>query len=515
VKILYFLGLDAGTTAIKCVAFNEAGEELAISRRDTTLLYPAPDRVEQDMTEIWNAAREVLRETLQYSKISPEEIAAIGITGQAGGTLLIDDAGNPLKMISWRDLRTSELVTQWEREGRGSEFYDITGWPIWPQHASVHLAWLAKNDPALLKQASTAFSCVDWVTFRLTGERRAAASSLNGIISIKTGRYSDELFRLCELEQARKLFPDIVEPWEAAGTVSAKAANETGLRVGTPVVSTGYDVANCTAGAYGIAKGRAVSVLGTAGTNVVVCDEPVQDPKRSLICAYHIVPHRWLAISEAMSATPNLNWFIDQFCEEEKRKAEGLSKSVHAFWDELVQNVPAGSGGVIYHPYLSGETGPFMKLNAKASFFGISNLHTKHHLLRSVYEGIGYSVRHNFSHLESNLKTAGVTFDRIVLVGGGARSNVWCQMLADIFNKTVCTTRGSEPGCIGAAMSAAVAVGSFGNHEDAASKFVRLKDTFEPEQATAAHYDKLFDVYKSLCASYDENWDRLTKATNQ
>jgi L-xylulokinase len=512
VRFLYLLGIDAGTTAIKCILFNESGEESAISRRNTTLLYSSADHVEQDMSEIWIAAKEVIREVLVRTGVAPEKIAAIGITGQAGGTLLVDTVGHPVKMISWRDLRTSELVLKWKSEGRETSFYKITGWPLWPQYATVHLAWLKKYEPELLRMSHTVFSCVDWIAFRLTGERRAAASSLNGIINTRTGDYSDELLRICDIEELGDLFPEITNSWEKVGEVGYQQAREVGLRAGTPVVSAGYDVACCAAGAHGISKGNAISIIGTSGTNVVVSERPVMDEKTSLICAYHTVPHRWLAISEAMSATPNLNWFINEFCGDEEPKANKCGTSVYAYCDKLVEKIAPGADGLIYHPYLTGETGPFMNLNARASFFGISNMHSKLHLLRAVYEGVGYSTRHNFSFLESCLTGTGIVVDKVVLVGGGSRSDVWCQMISDILRKTVLTTSSSELGCVGAAMSAAVAVGILRNYAEAADAFVHFKYSYEPNSQNAYRYGKLYAMYERLCSAYNDYWNSLAVA---
>ena len=505
---MYLLGIDAGTSTIKCTVFNESGKELGTARRSVRLQLFRSGEVEQNPLEIWKAVRGVVVECIKKSQIPPKQIEAVGVTGQAGGMILVDNRGRPYKMISWRDLRATGLVEDWKNEGKEELFYTITGWPLWPQFAPVQLAWLAKHDPSLLKRANLVFSCSDWICSRLTSEKKAVAPALIGTIDTKRGEYSSELFQLCDIPELKRLFPELTQSWTVYGELTRELARETGLSSGTPVVSAGYDVACSAAGGNGIAKGKAVCVLGTSGTNVVVCDQPIQDLSMNVVCAYHVVPSRWLAISETMSATGNPDWFIANFCGEEQRKASQHSKRVFAYCDDYVRKISAGSDHLIYHPYLSGETAPFIELNARASFFGVTHFHTKMHFLRSIYEGVGYSIRHNFEHIESVLHD---TYDEIVLVGGGSHSKVWPQIISDISGKRISLTRNSENGCTGAALSAVVATKQFMSFEKAAERFVHIETTLQPNKQNAAVYNQLFRVYTDLITQYQPQWNSLAR----
>jgi len=500
------MGIDAGTTQIKCVIFDEQGSNVGGGQRSAELLQPKPGYVEQDPNGIWNSVKEAIREALVESKISPEEIASIGIAGQSGGTLLLDSSRKPLKMISWRDTRATSTVQKWKEEGREDEFYEITGWPLWPEFVSVQLAWLKEKQPDLLAKTGLIFSCSDWIAYRMSHNVKASASSLIGFVESRTGKISSRLFNLCGIESIRGCYPELVNAWEEFGRVDRIGARETGLQEGTPVTCAGYDIASSAAGAGGISNGHAVSVLGTSGTNLVVSDEPIRDPAHSAVCAYHIAPALWLTMSESMTAIPNLNWFIDQFCGEERVSAAHGSKSVFALCDELIQQVPPGSDGLIYHPYLTGETGPFAEPSAKASFFGMSLAHTRSHLLRAVYEGVAYSIRHNFEKLQS---VHAPHYDSLVVVGGGSRSKVWCQMIADITQTKVVKPGESECGCVGAAMAGAVATGAFSSFTEAASRFVVLKEKFLPNPELRKVYEKGFKVYTSLIDAYRPLWHEL------
>lgn len=503
---MYFIGIDAGTTQIKCVVFDELGTNVGGSQRNAELIHPKPNYVEQDPNQIWDSVKGAVREAVVESKILPMEIASIGITGQSGGTLLLDSSRKPLKMISWRDTRATPMVLKWKQDGRENEFYEITGWPLWPEFASVQLAWLKERQPGLLAKTDTVFSCSDWIAYRLSHIVKASASSLIGVVESRTGRLSQRLLDLCGIENMRRCYPEIVDAWEEFGRVDRIGAQETGLQEGTPVVCAGYDIACSAAGAGGTSNGRAVSVLGTSGTNLVVSDQPIRDPAHSAVCAYHIAPALWLTMSESMTAVPNLNWFIDQFCGEEKVAATHGSESVFSLCDELIQHVPPGSDGLVYHPYLTGETGPFADPSAKASFFGISQAHTRIHFLRALYEGVAYSIRHNFEKLES---VHAPQSDSLVVVGGGSRSQTWCQMIADITERKVVRPREPECGCVGAAMAGAVATGTFSSFTEAASKFVTLKEEYLPNPERRKAYEKGFKVYVSLIDAYRPLWHEL------
>ena len=502
---MHFIGIDAGTTEIKCVIFDSTGTSVGKGRSATALTYPKPGYVEQDPTEIWKSVKLAVRSALSNSRTSPKEVTAVGITGQSGGTLMLDESRRPLKMISWRDTRAASTVSSLKRNGIEQEFYDITGWPLWPEFASLQLAWLQDNNPELVKETKTVLSCTDWIGYNLTHRLKASASSLIGTIDSKTGRHSERLMSLCGIEKMRDYFPPIADAQEVFGSVDQPAAGETGLAEGTPVISGGYDMACSAAGAGGVTNGQALCVLGTSGTNIIISQQPIRDATRSIVCAYHVVPGLWLAISESMTAVPNLNWFIDQFGMEEKQAAARASKSVFALCDESIQSVPAGSEGLIYHPYLTGETGPFSAPTATASFFGISSSHTRKHFLRAVYEGVGYSIRHNFAKLQS-IRDLNANLDSITIVGGGSRSEAWCQMISDIMEKKTVRPNETECGCAGAAMNAAVAVAAFRTFDDATAKFVHLKDEFLPNPEHARTYGRAFEAYSNLIESYKPHW---------
>lgn len=194
-----YLGIDAGTSSIKCTVFNESGREVFSSRRSTFLELLPSGRVEQDPVEIWRAVRGDVADCLKKSRVSSKDIEAVGVTGQSAGMILVDKQGKPFKMISWRDVRAASLVEEWREKGKEELFYDITGWPLWPQFAPIQMRWLAKHEPNVLKRASVTFSCSDWICSRLTGEKKAAAPALIGTIDTKRDKYSPELFRLCEI----------------------------------------------------------------------------------------------------------------------------------------------------------------------------------------------------------------------------------------------------------------------------------------------------------------------------
>jgi sugar (pentulose or hexulose) kinase len=263
------------------------------------------------------------------------------------------------------------------------------------------------------------------------------------------------------------------------------------------------DVAACALGSGAIEHGQASSILGTAGIHQVIMDRPLIEPKMVGMTLCHGVRGRWMRMLAVMTATPNLDWFIREFGQGITEKADRAEGDIYKYIEGEVTKVPVGSDGVIFHPYLfpGGERGPFVKPTARASLTGLNLNHTLNHLLRAIYEGVAFSTLDCYSNMpvETNI---------VHLSGGGANSDVWCQIIADCLGKSVRVPDGTEFGAKGAAINVGIALGVYKNFQDAISRSVKMARFYEPDSKNTKLYHQLYEVYKMTYERQMDIWDR-------
>jgi sugar (pentulose or hexulose) kinase len=503
---MYLLGIDNGTTVTKAALFDLQGREIAVGSQEVPLKHPEPGWAEQDMNEIWQAAVHAIRQCLQEAKIDPATIKGISLSGHGGGVWLLDRQGRPVRdAIIWLDGRAKPYLDRWAADGRLAELYDESGWTLFAGiGACTIFPWLMEHEPQSLEQAQVNLFSKDWIKFRLTGELNADQTMASiAHMNYQTGRYSERVLELCGIAHYRHLFPPIVPSWEVAGRVTEQAARETGLAAGTPVACGAWDGTSSTLGAGCIGVGEAASVIGTAGVHGVVSAEPDLDPERNYSLMYHAVPERFLKNSLTMLAAGNLNWFEKEFCLAERQEAERQGVSVYQVINEEVVGVPVGAGGVLYLPFLQGERAPFVKPEARGVFFGLGDWHGRPHLLRAVFEGVALSTRDNYACMQK-----GKPLETTYLTGGGSRSPVWCQILADCTGNAMKVPTGVELGARGAAINAGVAVGLFADHRAAVQQMVQIEREYAPDAERNARYGQLYELYRELIEAAWPIWER-------
>jgi sugar (pentulose or hexulose) kinase len=286
--------------------------------------------------------------------------------------------------------------------------------------------------------------------------------------------------------------------------VTKQAAEITGLKEGTPVSSGAFDGACSTLGAGCINVGEACSNIATAGVHTVLSAEHVLDPERiySLMC--HTVPSVFYKTSMTMVAAGNLDWFEREFCAVERWEAEKRGIGLYDVLNEEIGKIPAGSGGIIYLPFLQGERAPFVKPEARGQFFGLGEWHTRAHLLRSVYEGVALSTRHN---VDAMIKKG--RLDAVFLSGGGSSSGIWCQIIADCLGSRAMVPSGADAGSRGAAINAGVATGVYKDHGEGVACMVHIGQEYSPQPDQTDRYDQLYQLYLGLIKSAWEMWEQI------
>lgn len=468
--------VDAGTTVIKSVAFDAAGRVVDVAQAPAVVHRPGPGRSEQDMAQVWDAVVTTVRAVLDAVSAP---VLALALTAQGDGAWLVDAAGHPTRpAVLWNDARGGAVVAAWQREGVLEEAFRRTGSLGGPGLPHAVLTVLRAEEPDVLERSAAALTCGSWLFLRLTGtvglDRSEASAPW---LDLRTGAYEHDLLALYGLDDLARLLPPLIEEPDRVQGLTTEAATALGLPAGTPVVLAPYDIATTALGCGVTGVGEAVSVLGTT-----LCPEALVDPAAAvpgpgdgpsgltldLGCGGLV-----LRAFPTLSGTGVLDW-----------AATLLGVAGAAEVVALAGQAPAGSGGVQVLPYLSpaGERAPFLDPAASGVLTGVTFEHGRAHLARAVLEGLAHVVRDCLDGVP------GPPGD-LRLCGGGAASDLWAQIIADVTGRPVVRTADPQVGAKGALV---VAVTALGRHPDlaaSAAALVRAADRREPDPSVRARHD--------------------------
>ncbi len=482
----YFLGIDVSTTATKALAIDAQGAVVSAASTEYAFETPRPQWSEQDPALWWRGARESIRKALADTDIPGREIAAIGLTGQMHGLVLLDAAGRVLRpAILWNDQRTAaecdEIV---ERTGR-AELIARTGNDALAGFTAPKILWVRRHEPAVYEQVRQALLPKDYVRFRLTGDyatdRAGAAGTL--LLDVRERDWSEEI--LARLDIPRAWLPPTHEGPDVTGVVSAEAAEATGLRAGTPVVAGGGDQSAQAVGVGAVREGVVALTLGTSGVAFASADQPFVDPGGRLHAFCHAAPNTWHLMGVMLSAAGSLRWYRDALFP-------------NASWDELLapaQDVRPGAQGLFFLPYLTGERTPHADPMARGAFAGLTVRHESKHMTRAVLEGVAFGLRDIFELMRG----AGLTsIEQVRISGGGARSPLWRQILADVLETELVTVNTTEGAAFGAALLAGTGAGAWGAVREACDATVRITGATPCDPETAKRYRPFYRAYRDL-----------------
>lgn len=490
----YLIGIDLGTTNIKAVLFDLEGNELAVCNKPTELILSNGNWSEQDMNSVWEAAAYCLKGVVDSGVAKPEEIVALGFSGQGEGYWAIDADGNPVKAASlWNDGRAASSIAALSAE-QSKVYTETTASVPGVSNSMMQLKWYKDNAPEFIDKAAHAFHAKDWVRYKLTGEIHTEVTDMSvSQLNIVTQTYAENVAEALGInEDHKRLYADPLNSADFAGKITAEAAAITGLKEGTPCAAGALDVTGTPVGVNAVQPGQVFCILGTTCCTGIVIDPNDVDLNKEALC---VVAHPQaglnIDIRATMAGTPNLDWCLAQisntkdFAEIEKNLAD----------------IPAGSDGLIYLPYLteSGERCPFYAPNASASFFGISKKTTRWHMVKAVYEGIAFMIK---DCLYGSSSTGAIS-----LTGGGAKSAMWAQIIADVTGRECITFEGTEFGCKGVAILAGVAAGEFASIPEATAKLCKPKDSYKPNPENVKIYDGLYKLFRACRINYMDLWD--------
>jgi L-xylulokinase len=500
----YFLGIDNGSTVAKAALFDLHGKEIAIASCKVDTEYPHPGWTELDMEKLWRSTASAIREALAKSGVRPEEIAGIGNTGHGNGLYLLDRQGRPLRNgIQSMDTRAVNVLAEWNLRNIAAQVFPYTIQSFWAAQPNALLAWIKKNEPGSYERAGAILMCKDYIKYRLTGEISGDYTDMSAtsLMDVRGKSYSRDLMALYDLDEVYEALPPLKHSFEVAGQVTRRAAEETGLAAGTPVVGGVFDVDASAIGCGVVAAGQACIVAGTWSINEVITRDPLVDPNLFMTTLF-ADPALFLTVEASATSATNLEWFVAQCCGDERAEARRRGISVYEVCNEEVASLDPGSANIIFHPFLYGSN---VQPTARAGFYGVAGWHTRAHLLRALYEGVVFC---HLNHIEK-LREAGAQIQGARLTGGGSRSQVWTQMFADTIQLPMEVSDGTELGARGAALSAGVGVGAYRDYAEAVEQAVAIVRVQEPIPANTPHYLRRYAEYERLAQVMQAPWEAL------
>jgi len=500
----YLLGIDAGSTVFKAAVFDASGRELSAASRSVGLVCPRPGWVERPMDAAWPTISSVIREAIGSAGIGAGEIVCVGTTGHGNGLYLLDSRGEPVRDgIASLDSRSDGVIREWRATGASARMRAQTCQALWPGQPNALLAWLKRHEPERYRAISSVLLVTDYLGFKLTGHLATSYSMMSGtgLMNVFTKSYDAGLLDLYGIPEILRALPEPRESHEIVGTVTAEAASSTGLLQGTPVAAGLYDIDASAIGSGVVVPGQASVVAGTWSINDIVTSEPIRD-ESLLMTKRFAVPGLWISIDGSATSTANLDWFIAEFMEQDRRDAEARGSTVFERCDQMVDGIDPNQATIIFHPFLFGSD---TQANARAGFYGIAGWHTRAYLLRALYEGVVFGHR---THID-RLRRAGALMGTIRLTGGGSRSRVWAAMFADVLGAEIEVPAASEVGALGAAMVAGIGVGLYKDVVDAAEQAVSVSRRHAPDPAKHDYYEARYATYGAIAEAMIPGWDQM------
>jgi len=494
---MYFLGIDTSTTSSKALLMDEGGKVMAVASTPHTLQTPKPLWSEQDPHEWWQAASTSIRNVLQKAGIRGERVAAVGLTGQMHGLVLLDADGNVLRpAILWNDQRTQSQCDEIHQRIGREKFIQITGNVALTGFTAPKILWVKENEPDVFARAKHILLPKDYIRYQLTGEYAMDKADGAGTVlfDLKDRNWSDEI--LSALDIPRGWLPKTFEGTEATGCVIDEAAATTGLRAGTPVAAGGGDQSTQAVGVGAVEPGIVGLTVGTSGVVFATTPSALIEPEGRLHAFCHAVPGLWHFMGVMLSAAGSLQWYHDTLAPETS-------------FDDLLaeaESVSTGSEGLQFLPYLSGERTPYPDPLARGAFVGLTLRHSRAHMTRAVLEGVSFGLKDSFTLIQN----AGLGSIRQVRAsGGGIQSALWRQILASVLESELVTVSTTEGAACGAALLAGVCVGAWADAKSACQATIQLTRATVPDARQTQIYREMYLGYRELYPALKSSFAKM------
>ena len=496
----YLLGLDIGTSGVKALLVSPEGKIISSKTESYSLATPHSGWAEQSPYDWWEATVKVIRETISGNPINSTRIKGISLSGQMHSSVFLNKKMEVIRpAILWSDTRTSEQCRKiYTKAGGLDQLIHYVSNPALEGFTAPKILWLKEKEPENYKKVKYILLPKDYIRYRLTNELFTEVSDAAGtlLFDVIKKRWSTSLLKKLEIDQ--NLLPPVLNSFDLAGEITKKIAEQTGLTPGTPVVAGGADNA-CGAVGSGITEeGRVMVSIGSSGVVLAQTNNPQADQEGRIHLFNHACPDSWYMMGVSLSAGMSYEWL------EKKLFNHSLD---YTKLDQLAEEIEPGSEGLIFLPYLYGERTPHNDANARGVYFGISGKHDQRHFIRSVLEGVTFALKDSLELI----KDQGVNIKEIRAIGGGAKSRIWQQILADILGEEINLLNVEEGPAFGAALIAGVGVGVYSSFAEAANRIIKVKKTIVPGIQNAERYNQYYQLYKKLYYSLKEDFKELKK----
>ena len=500
------LGIDIGTSGTKAIAVDESGKLVASASADYELLTPQPLWAQQRPRDWWDATCKVCQQII--AQVGSENISSVGLSGQMHGLVLLGKDGLVLRdAILWCDQRTQAQCDQITSLVGRETLVSETANPVLTGFTAPKILWVRQHEPHIAERAAMHLLPKDYIRFELTGEYATEVSDASGtsLLNVAKRKWSE---KVCDaLDVSLDTLPRVYESFEISGRISSKGARATGLKEGTRVVGGGGDQAAGAVG-NGIVRSGIISVAsGTSGVVFAFADSPAVDPQLRMHTFCHAVPGKWHVMGVMLSAGGSLRWYRDTFGAPEQRVASLMGVDPYELITREAAQIPAGSEGLLFLPYLSGERTPHPDPLARGAFVGLTVRHTKAHMARAVLEGVSFGLRDSLEIMRS----MNISIGNARASGGGAKSQVWREIQADVFGLPLSTIAIDEGPALGAALLAGVGIGVYSSVEEACDTVVKTGVATRVNEENAAIYDRLYASYSELYPALKNTFAQLSR----
>ena len=500
------LAHDIGTTGNKATLYDPEGELLASSFSPYPTYYPEVNWAEQNPEDWWVAVCSSTVELLKRAKISPDKIACISFSGQMMGCLPVDKKGIPLRRaIIWADQRGENQARIFRDKIEEKEVYRITGHRISSTYSACKIMWVRENEPDVFKNTFKILHAKDYIIFKLTGKMLTDYSDVSGmnLFDLKRKTWSEAILKATKIPQ--EILPEPHSSLEIVGELTSQSAKEMKLLPGIPVVIGGGDGPCASVGAGVVDEGNCYNYLGSSSWIAITSKEPVYDTNMRTFTFHHVAPDKFMPAGTMQTAGGSYQWLKENICKLETKIAKETDIDPYKILDLKVNSSSPGSNNLLFLPYLMGERSPHWNPKARGAFIGLTITHKREDIIRSVLEGVAFNLKIILDILKKQVPLG----HEMRVIGGLARSLIFCQILSDVYNKRISRPHlVEEATSLGAAITGGVAVGVFKNL-DVAKELVKLKVTNEPRPEYREKYDSLYRVFKKAYSALSPIYEEL------